>query len=106
MRKFLIAVVVLVLLGAAADFVAARVFEDRVTTELQREYDKTMTKTEQAAAISDLAQEKARQEQAVKEDNSGTGGTAVPASGAPAATSKSAASSKPAAPAAPSNQAY
>jgi hypothetical protein len=74
--------------------------------ELQREYDKTMTKTEQAAAISDLAQEKARQEQAVKEDNSGTGGTAVPASGAPAATSRSAASSKPAAPAAPSNQAY
>ena len=72
--------------------------------ELQREYDKTMTKTEQAAAISDLAQEKARQEQAVKEDNSGT--AAVPASGAPAATSKSAASSKPAAPAAPSNQAY
>jgi hypothetical protein len=39
MRKFLIAVVVLVLLGAAADFVAARVFEDRVTEELQREYD-------------------------------------------------------------------
>jgi LmeA-like phospholipid-binding len=39
MRKLLIAVVVLVLLGAAADFVAARVFEDRVTTELQREYD-------------------------------------------------------------------
>jgi hypothetical protein len=39
MRKLLIALVVLVLLGAAADFVAARVFEDRVTTELQREYD-------------------------------------------------------------------
>jgi hypothetical protein len=39
MRKFLIAVVVLVLLGTAADFVAARVFEDRVTEELQREYD-------------------------------------------------------------------
>ena len=39
MRKFLIAVIVLVLLGAAADFVAARVFEDRVTTQLQREYD-------------------------------------------------------------------
>jgi LmeA-like phospholipid-binding len=39
MRKLLIAVVVLVLLGAAADFVAARVFEDRVTEELQREYD-------------------------------------------------------------------
>jgi len=39
MRKLLIAVVVLVLLGAAADFAAARVFEDRVTTELQREYD-------------------------------------------------------------------
>jgi LmeA-like phospholipid-binding len=39
MRKLLIAVVVLVLLGAAADFVAARVFEDRVTTELQREYE-------------------------------------------------------------------
>ena len=39
MRKFLIAAVVLVLLGAAADFVAAQVFEDRMTTELQREYD-------------------------------------------------------------------
>ena len=39
MRKLLIAAVVLVLLGTAADFVAARVFEDRVTEELQREYD-------------------------------------------------------------------
>jgi hypothetical protein len=39
MRKLLIAVVVLVLLGAGADFVAARVFEDRVTDALQREYD-------------------------------------------------------------------
>ena len=47
--------------------------------ELQREYDKTMTKTEQAAAISDLAQEKARQEQAVQEDDSGTAGTPAPA---------------------------
>jgi hypothetical protein len=74
--------------------------------ELQREYDKTMTKTEQAAAISDLAQEKARQEQAVQEDDSGTAGTAAPAAGGPAATSKSVVSSKPAAPAAPSNQAY
>jgi hypothetical protein len=39
MRKLLIAAVVLVLLGAVADFVAARVFEDRVTDALQREYD-------------------------------------------------------------------
>ena len=39
MRKLLIAMVVLVLLGAGADFVAARVFEDRVTDALQREYD-------------------------------------------------------------------
>jgi hypothetical protein len=39
MRKLLIAAVVLVLLGAVADFVAARVFEDRVTEALQREYD-------------------------------------------------------------------
>jgi hypothetical protein len=39
MRKLLIAVVVLVLLGAVADFVAARVFENRVTEALQREYD-------------------------------------------------------------------
>ena len=39
MRKLLIAVVVLVLLGAGADFVAARIFEDRVTDALQREYD-------------------------------------------------------------------
>jgi hypothetical protein len=39
MRKLLIAVVVLVLLGAVADFAAARIFEDRVTEALQREYD-------------------------------------------------------------------
>jgi DUF2993 family protein len=39
MRKLLLAVVVLLLLGAGADFVAARVFEDRVTDVLQREYD-------------------------------------------------------------------
>jgi hypothetical protein len=39
MRKLLIAAVVLVLLGAGADFAAARVFEDRVTDALQREYD-------------------------------------------------------------------
>jgi hypothetical protein len=39
MRKLLIAAVVLLLLGAGADFAAARVFEDRVTEALQREYD-------------------------------------------------------------------
>ena len=39
MRKLLLAVLVLVLLGAVADFAAARVFEDRVTEALQREYD-------------------------------------------------------------------
>jgi hypothetical protein len=39
MRKLLIAAVVLVLLGAGADFAAARIFEDRVTEALQREYD-------------------------------------------------------------------
>jgi hypothetical protein len=39
MRKLLIAVAVLVLLGAGADFVGARIFEDRVTEALQREYD-------------------------------------------------------------------
>ena len=39
MRKLLIAVVALVLLGAGADFAAARIFEDRVTEALQREYD-------------------------------------------------------------------
>jgi LmeA-like phospholipid-binding len=39
MRKLLVAVVVLLLLGAGADFVAARIFEDRVTEALQREYD-------------------------------------------------------------------
>ncbi|HEV8162944.1 MAG TPA: DUF2993 domain-containing protein [Actinomycetota bacterium] len=39
MRKLLIAVVVLLILGVAADFAAARVFEDRVTDTLQREYD-------------------------------------------------------------------
>jgi hypothetical protein len=39
MRKLLIAVVILVTLVAAADFAAARVFEDRVTEVLRREYD-------------------------------------------------------------------
>jgi hypothetical protein len=39
MRKLLIAVVVVLLLGAGADFAAARVFENRVTEALQREYD-------------------------------------------------------------------
>jgi hypothetical protein len=39
MRKLLIAVLVLVLFGAGADFAAARIFEDRVTEALQREYD-------------------------------------------------------------------
>jgi len=39
MRKLLIAVVVVLLLGAGADFAAARVFEIRVTEALQREYD-------------------------------------------------------------------
>ena len=38
MRKLLIAVVVLLILGAAADFAGARIFEDRVTDALQREY--------------------------------------------------------------------
>jgi hypothetical protein len=38
MRKLLIAVVVLLILGAVADFAAARVFEDRVSEVVQREY--------------------------------------------------------------------
>lgn len=38
MRKLLIAAVVLLILGVAADFAAARVFEDRVTEVIQREY--------------------------------------------------------------------
>jgi LmeA-like phospholipid-binding len=38
-RKLLIAVVILLILGVAADFAAARVFEDRVTDTLQRGYD-------------------------------------------------------------------
>jgi hypothetical protein len=38
-RKLLIAALVLLILGVAADFAAARVFEDRVTDALQREYD-------------------------------------------------------------------
>jgi hypothetical protein len=39
MRKLLIAAVVLLVLAAAADFAAARVFEDRVAEVLQREYE-------------------------------------------------------------------
>ena len=39
MRKLLVAAVVLLILGVAADFAAARVFEDRITDALQREYD-------------------------------------------------------------------
>jgi LmeA-like phospholipid-binding len=38
-RKLLVAAVILLILGVAADFVAARVFEDRVTDAVQREYD-------------------------------------------------------------------
>jgi hypothetical protein len=38
-RKLLIGAVILLILGVAADFAAARVFEDRVTDVLQREYD-------------------------------------------------------------------
>jgi hypothetical protein len=37
-RKLLLAAVILLILGVAADFAAARVFEDRVTDTLQREY--------------------------------------------------------------------
>jgi LmeA-like phospholipid-binding len=39
MRKLIVAVLVLLVLAAAADFAAARVAEDRVAGELQREYD-------------------------------------------------------------------
>jgi LmeA-like phospholipid-binding len=39
MQKLLIAIVVLVVLGVAADFGAARLFESRVTDALQRKYD-------------------------------------------------------------------
>jgi hypothetical protein len=39
MRKLLLAAVVLLILGAAADLAAARVFEDRVGEVLQREYE-------------------------------------------------------------------
>jgi hypothetical protein len=39
MRKLLIAAVLLLVLGAAADFAGARIFEDRVTDALQREYE-------------------------------------------------------------------
>jgi hypothetical protein len=39
-------------------------------SELQRQYDKTMTKSEQAQAISDLEQEKRRQDQVIGQDNS------------------------------------
>jgi hypothetical protein len=39
MRKLLIAAVVLLVLAVAADFGAARLFEDRVAEVLQREYD-------------------------------------------------------------------
>jgi hypothetical protein len=46
-------------------------------SELQRQYDKTMTKTEQADAISDLEREKRRQDQVIGKDSS--------ASAAPAA---------------------
>jgi hypothetical protein len=38
MRKLLIAVALLLMLGVAADFGAARLFESRVTTALQRKY--------------------------------------------------------------------
>jgi hypothetical protein len=51
-------------------------------SELQRQYDKTMTKAEQKNAISDLEQEKRRQDQAIGQDSSAS---AAPAA-QPAAT--------------------
>ncbi len=39
MRKLLIALIVLAILGVAADFAGARLFEGRVTTVLERRYD-------------------------------------------------------------------
>jgi hypothetical protein len=109
----LLAALVPLALAACADTLTSGGQPAASNAELQRDYDKTMTKTEQAAAISDLAQEKARQEQAVEQDDSagaGTAAQAAPSKSAPLsksiASSKSAASSKPAAPAAPSQQAY
>jgi hypothetical protein len=49
-------------------------------SELQRQYDKTLTKSERETAISDLEQEKRRQEQAVKQDDAATGAAASTAS--------------------------
>ena len=49
-------------------------------SELQRQYDKTLTKSERDSAISDLEQEKRRQEEAVQQDNAATAAAASPAS--------------------------
>lgn len=101
----LLAALVPLALTACADALTSQPVA--TNAQLQRDYDKTMTKTEQAAAISDLAQEKLRQEQAVEQGNLAGTGTAAPASVTPAATSsKSAVSPKPATPAATSTQPY
>jgi hypothetical protein len=83
----LLAALVPLALGACADTLTSEPIASNA--QLQRGYDKTMTKTEQAAAISDLAQEKLKQEQAVQ-DSSGGEGSAAPVSAKPAAQAKSA----------------
>jgi hypothetical protein len=107
----LFAALVPLALTACADTLTSGQPSMATNAELQRDYDKTMTKTEQAAAISDLAEEKARQEQAIGQNGSSATGATAPTSISPAASAKAkpaaqATSSKTAAPVTPSNQSY
>jgi hypothetical protein len=103
----LLAALVPLALAACADTLTSGQPPMASNAELQRDYDRTMTKTEQAAAISDLAQEKQKQDQ-FKQDGAGAAGTTAPTPAASATSSKSAAKSaaKPAAAVGSSSQAY
>jgi hypothetical protein len=106
----LLAALVPLALAACADTLTSGQPSMVSNAELQRDYDKTMTKTEQAAAISDLAEEKAKQEQAIGQNGSSATGGPAPTSISPASAkakpTAQATSSKTAAPVTPSNQAY
>ncbi len=52
-------------------------------SELQRQYDKTMTKAEQENAISDLEREKRRQDQVIGQDSSASAAPAAQPAGKP-----------------------
>jgi hypothetical protein len=77
----LLAVLLLLGLGACADTITARQ-PLASSTELLRDYDKTLTKSEQKAAIDEL---KSDQEKAAKEESAAQQDAPAPAPAQPAA---------------------